>query len=97
MIRVSLRYISSYSVITGRKQEAFFVAEGTTLRSLLNKVAEKYGSALKREVFDPSGDEINPHILVLVNGLQVSQLERKLDTRLLHGDSVILTPPMSGG
>jgi len=97
LIRISVKYLASFSAITGRKEETLTVPEDTTLKGFLLEIVEKYGPAIKKELFVSQTTDIKPRILVLVNGRSVSQLPDKLDAVLSSGDSVILTLPMSGG
>jgi molybdopterin synthase sulfur carrier subunit len=66
--------------------------EGSTIKDLLEKLREQYGSNL-----DVSGfvDE-NPSVKILVNGREITYLDG-LGTRLRDGDSIAFIPPVAGG
>jgi MoaD family protein len=97
LIKVSVRYLASFAIVVGRREETLLVPDETTVKELLTKLVERHGPSLGEEIFDSKAEEIRPHVLVLVNGRSVYQLAEKLNTKILYGDSVILTLPMSGG
>jgi len=94
---VSVRYLASFAIVAGRREETLLVPDGTTLKELLTKLVERHGPSLEKEIFNSRAKEIKPHVLVLVNGRSVNQLADKLNTKISYGDSVILTLPTSGG
>lgn len=97
MIKVAVRYLTPFFVITGKKEENILMHEGATLKDLLNKLVERYGLSFRKELFSSQIEEIKPHVLILINGRSVDQFKKKLNTSLSYGDSVILTFPVSGG
>ena len=97
MINVSVRYLVQFSIITGKKQEYVAIVEGATLNDLLNQLTEKYGPALKKELFDTKTGEVKRHVLILINGRSMDQYKDRLATTLSVGDSIIFTFPVSGG
>ncbi|MEM2703532.1 MAG: MoaD family protein [Candidatus Bathyarchaeia archaeon] len=97
MIRISVRYLANFAIITGRREETFLMPEGSSLKELLAKIVERYGTSFMEEIFNYGSNEIKPHVLVLVNGQPLKQIGSKLDTKLFHGDSITLALPISGG
>ena len=87
----------NFSIATGKKHEDLVVPEESTLKDLLNRLTEKYGDVLRKELFCPGTDEVKPHVLILINGRSLDQFKKKLDTVLGNRDSVIFTFPVTGG
>lgn len=65
-----------------------------TLRPLIEELAARYGRRFRRAVL--AGDELNPEIIILVNGRNVlysGRLEAPLDA----DDEVSIFPMVAGG
>ena len=65
-----------------------------TLGPLLETLAARYGRSFRRAVF--SGDELNPEIIILVNGRNVLYSGR-LQAPLAADDEVSIFPMVAGG
>ena len=72
------------------------VAEGETLRALLETLAREIGATFAGQVLAAEGGP-QEHIAVLVNGRSHRNLLHVLDTRLHDGDEVAMFPPVMGG
>jgi len=77
------------------KPELELEMEKNTVRDLLLKLTERYGE-LKKVIIEQQTMEIQPYILVLLNGRRVN-LSGGLDTQLNNGDVVAIFPPVMGG
>lgn len=97
MVSISVRYLVNFSVVTGKKKENLTIHEKSTVKDLLDRLTEKYGSTWKKEIFDLRSGEIKPHVLILINGRSLDQFKEKLQLVLANGDSVIFTFPVTGG
>jgi sulfur-carrier protein len=64
------------------------------LEELLRVLSARYGTSFRRAVF--AGDELNPEIIILVNGRNVLYL-KGLDTPLEARDEVSIFPMVAGG
>lgn len=65
-----------------------------TLGPLLETLSARYGRPFRRAVF--SGDELNPEIIILVNGRNVVYSGR-LEAPLAEEDEVSIFPMVAGG
>ncbi len=65
-----------------------------TLEPLLETLAARYGTTFRRAVF--AGDELNPEIIILVNGRNVVYSGR-LQAPLAANDEVSIFPMVAGG
>jgi MoaD family protein len=97
MMNVTLSYLLGLGDSIGRTREQVTLAQGTTLRELLEEVFGRYGPEFRHQVLDEATGQVHSHILILVNGIAPSRLARGLDTPLSAGDVVVFTRPMSGG
>ncbi len=65
-----------------------------TLGPLLGTLAARYGTSFRRAVF--AGDQLNPEIIILVNGRNVVYSGR-LQAPLAADDEVSIFPMVAGG
>lgn len=80
---VTVKYLTIFSNLTGRREEKVRLPQGARLRQLAEQLYRKYG----REF-----EEHASHAMFLVNGRQTD-----LDEPLNHGDIVVLSYPVGGG
>lgn len=90
---MTVRYFATIRTYTGEMERRLDDAPAT-LRELLTALAARYGTLFRRAVF--TGDELNPEIIILVDGRNVLYL-RGLDTPLSQDDEVSIFPMVAGG
>lgn len=73
----------------GAKEVSLEVPEGSTVRDLLEKIAQKYG----KKIIESS---LRAGALILLNGQNI-ELLGGLDARLSSGDRIAVIPPLDGG
>jgi len=71
------------------------VPEGTTLADVCRRLADAAAGDVRRHLLTVDG-EIEPSLLVAVNGMGVPPEERSCRL-LVEGDDVLLMPPIAGG
>ncbi len=71
------------------------VPEGTTLTDVCRRLADTAAGDVRRHLLTADG-EIEPSLLVAVNGVGVPPEERS-SRLLVDGDDVLLMPPIAGG
>ncbi|MGD8505809.1 MAG: MoaD/ThiS family protein [Candidatus Bathyarchaeota archaeon] len=76
----------------GQREILQEVKPDSTLRDMLNALAEKYGKEFN-SIIDPKTGQVSLDTLVMVNG----KSERKLDFQLKDKDVVMITVPVGGG
>jgi MoaD family protein len=97
LLRVKVEYIGHVrEIIRSGREEELEVSEGASLGDLLLMLSEKYGEPFKKAVYEPGGTDLKPNFIVTVNGYLLNQLNG-VETKLKHGDHVILTSIVSGG
>lgn len=97
LLRVKVEYIGHVrEIIRSGREEELEISEGASLGDLLLMLSEKYGEPFKKAVYEPGGTDLKPNFIVTVNGYLLNQLNG-VETKLKHGDHVILTSIVSGG
>ena len=76
----------------GKGEITYELGLNSTLQSLLDDLAHKYGKDFK-QVLDPKTGLVEVDTLVMLNGQSV----RKPDVQLKDGDIVMITVPIGGG
>jgi sulfur-carrier protein len=90
---MTVRYFATIRTYTGESERRLDDVP-TTLRELLTALAARYGARFRDAAF--AGVELNPEIIILVNGRNVLYL-RGLDTPLTRDDEVSIFPMVAGG
>jgi len=72
------------------------VGEGEQVRSLLDRMADRYGERFREALFHAETGQIRQYILVLVNGQNLAS-GQGVETELRDGDKVVLAPAYAGG
>jgi len=87
-IKVTVKYLGTFSQIAGRREEAFELGEGATVADLSRALAARHGREMKRRL----EDERTRPVLFVVDSRPVEGA-----LRLSDGDEVLLTYPAGGG
>jgi MoaD family protein len=97
-LRVKVEYIGHIKeIIRSGRVEELEVAEGASLGDLLSMLAEKYGESFKKAIYEPGSPDAKQSFIITVNGYLLNQLSQGIETKLKHGDHIILMPIVSGG
>lgn len=96
-LKVKVEYIGHIKeIIRSGREEELEISEGASLADLLSMLAEKYGESFRKAVYEPGSADVKQSFIITVNGLLLNQLNG-VDTKLKHGDHVILMSVVSGG
>lgn len=96
-LKVRVEYIGHIRQLIGSgSEDEVELPEGASLGDLLSMLADKYGETFRRAVYAPGSADVTPNFMILINGYLINQLNG-VDTKLKHGDHVILTSVVSGG
>ncbi|MCX8205249.1 MAG: MoaD family protein [Candidatus Nezhaarchaeota archaeon] len=80
---ITVKYLTAFSILTGRREEKVRLREGARLKDLLGLLHQKYGEEIKKHV---------ENAMILVNGKSAG-----LEDPLGHGDVVAISHPVGGG
>ncbi|MEM3627392.1 MAG: MoaD/ThiS family protein [Candidatus Bathyarchaeia archaeon] len=63
---------------------------------VLNLLADEYGKQFRDYVFNPRTDEVNSHVLLSLNGVNVSSL-KGIETEIEDGSELLILSATGGG
>ena len=94
-MKVEVKFFTSLREITGKKTDEIQLQDTITVKELLTLLSTKYGKNFRDYVYSKSG-KVQGFLSFLVNGKNINVLEG-LDTKLKHGDTIAILPPVGGG
>jgi MoaD family protein len=89
MPQITVKYLMTFSQITGKQKERLSLSEGDTISDLLDTLYKRYGRKFRKLV---EHDFENRSVMFVVNG---ESGERS--TQLKDGDEVLISYPVGGG
>jgi molybdopterin converting factor small subunit len=95
MLTVTVKFIGVLHQVFKKKQVKLRFARSPTVKEIVEKLAETSSEA-RRSVLETELNQIHPALLVLVNGKEISALDR-IDTRVRDGDEIVLISVSHGG
>jgi molybdopterin converting factor small subunit len=99
VVEVKITFVGLIQRVVGHREEAVQVPDATTLGSLLEMLAARYGRGLEERLLE-NGD-LAAHATVLINGrnaIPQGALQARLgDGSKSHVEIVVLGPPLMGG
>jgi len=97
LLKVIVDYLGSIKQTLGLKQaEQVQLKNDASLFDLLSMLAEKYGDAFKKSVYEPKDKDLKPYYILSLNGVLLNQMNG-LETKLGEGDRLVLMPVVTGG
>ena len=87
-IHVTVKYLGTFSQLTGKREESVELDEGATVDRLAQKLVQRHGRELKKRLED---NETRPALFL------VADRPAGGDWELADGDEVLLTYPAGGG
>ncbi|MEM2961249.1 MAG: MoaD/ThiS family protein [Candidatus Bathyarchaeia archaeon] len=95
-MRVKVLYLGLIRHKTGKNGEEYDLEEDSSLANLLNRIAERYGNALKGIMGGEGESRLDPTFIVTINGSVVNPTQGDR-LKLRNGDSLALMTLISGG
>jgi sulfur-carrier protein len=86
---------ATFRLLAGVKTVNIELPDGTTVRQAVNAVVDER-PVLRPHWLDATGD-IHAHVHIFINGHDVNNLEKGVDTPLQAGDVLDFFPPVGGG
>ncbi len=96
MIKVKIYTILTLKKILGQREFDVSLPNGSTVKSLMSWMVEKWGDDLAPHLFYPGSDRLLPQIRLLVNGRDI-QFLNGVETVLHDGDEFSMLPILTGG
>ena len=91
-IRVRLVLCADFREIVGKREIVEEIDPNSTLKHILDKLANKYGRDFK-QIVDPQTGAISLEFLVSING----RITRDTNVKLNNDDILMITIPAGGG
>lgn len=92
---MNINFYATLRLITGKKVVVLDLADGVTVREMLEEVFKHY-PPLRKELMTAE-NELLGHVHVFVNGRDVPYLAEVLETRISQADKVDIFPAVGGG
>jgi len=92
---MKINFYATLRLITGKKTVILDLADGVTVREMLEDVFKLY-PPLRKELLT-SENELLGHVHVFVNGRDVPYLAEVLETRISQTDKLDIFPAVGGG
>ncbi|MHA1285719.1 MAG: MoaD/ThiS family protein [Promethearchaeota archaeon] len=93
MVRVELNLLNIFALKTKKNT---LIYEGKTVGDVINQFINEYKDKLDDSLLDKTKKKLNPQMIVLLNGKNVSN-SKGYKTKLKEGDKLYLSFPISGG
>jgi MoaD family protein len=95
-MRINVRLFHRLREITGNTVLSEDIDENSTLRQLIDRIAEDQGVEFKKLLLNPKTNEPLPNVIILVNGRH-NRFAGGLEKSLKEGDVVDLLTAIGGG
>ncbi len=95
MMNIKVQYFALIRELVQKEDEGVELAEGSSLRDLLEQLIREYGADFKDLFFERNGD-VAHRILIFVDGSEVD-LTKDEDRILKNGSEVQFFQPVGGG
>jgi len=96
VINVKVRPLGVFRGLFGRSQLLVKMEEPTSVRKMIQKLAEPLPLKFKHLLIDPELNDPRPNALILVNGKEINVLAG-LETEVDEEDEIVLVPVSHGG
>lgn len=95
MLTVTVKFVGVLHQVFEKKQIKLKFARSPTVKEIVERLAQTSLEA-RRSVLETESNQIHPALLVLVNGKEISALD-KVDTRIKDADELVLISVSHGG
>jgi molybdopterin converting factor small subunit len=95
VLNITVKFVGVLRQVFKKEQVRLEFARSPTVKEVVEELAE-VSSEARRSVLETESNQIHPALLVLVNGKEISALE-KADTLMRSGDEITLISISHGG
>lgn len=94
-MRITVQYFASVRELVNLREEAIDVADGASVKMILELLATRHGAKLKDYLFDHAGNP-HPYLQFIVDEQSIAETGG-LSTVLKNGSRLAIIPPVGGG
>ncbi len=91
-MRVTVLLSAMFKEIAGKREVTQELQDGSTLKVLLDELADEYGRDFS-EILDRNTGQVTTDVLVMLNGQGIW----KTDVQIKDGDVIMISVPIGGG
>jgi molybdopterin converting factor small subunit len=95
MLTVTVKFVGVLHQLFKKKQTKLRFSRSPTVKGVLERLAQTSPEA-RRNMLETESDQIHPALLVLVNGKEISALD-KAETKIRDADELVLISVSHGG
>jgi MoaD family protein len=92
---VSVKFIGSFRSLSGKSMLELRFGGSSPIRDVVKMIVEELPK-LEPALIDPESENPKTNLLVIVNGREISVLDR-FETMIKDGDEVVFVPIVHGG
>ena len=92
---LSVKFIGSFRSLSGKKVLKLALEDYSPIRDVVKMIVEELPK-LEPALIDPESESPKTNMLVLVNGREISVLNR-FETMIKNGDELVFIPIVHGG
>jgi MoaD family protein len=92
-MKIKIKFLAYFRDLFGEREKEASLPEGAHLRELLLSLCDS--PEREKHIF-PEGEKLNPHAVIMKNGIPVQSLGG-LDAPLADGDVIAIFPFLGGG
>ena len=94
-MEVKIEYLSLMSDITKQQEDSVQIDDSTNVKQVIEKLVEKYGENLEKNIYTPSRN-LSTYVIIVLNGKDIRTMEG-LETKVNSGDELSFIPAIAGG
>lgn len=95
-MNVKVEYLGSISEIIGGQSEEEITTGDISVADLLKILSDKHGEGFRGAVYETTETKLKPKCVITINGRLPSELNG-VESKLKHGDRIVLMPIVGGG
>ncbi|MEM2137418.1 MAG: MoaD/ThiS family protein [Candidatus Methanomethylicia archaeon] len=92
MRKIKLKYSTYIKDIVGVEEETITIDNDITIRELIERIANKHGIEVYKQLIDEKNEELKHGVIIAVNGKTVQKLSEKI-----LGEEVFFSIASTGG
>ncbi len=92
-MEVKIEYLSLMSDITKQQEDSVQIDDSTNVKQVIEKLVEKYGENLEKNIYTTSRN-LSTYVIIVLNGKDIRTMEG-LETKFNSGDELSFIPAIA--